>query len=85
MRRAISCRDLAVLFIAAACSLGFGARVVRGYLYRASADAGSPAAIGAGATYAWADIYVPGLSPADLMADHERIEALVDLPRDGLS
>src|SRR5579862_6410115 len=55
-----SCRDLAVLLIEAARSLGFGARVVTGYLYRASADAGSPAAIGAGTTHAWADIYVPG-------------------------
>jgi transglutaminase-like putative cysteine protease len=55
-----SCRDLAVLFIEAARSLGFGARVVTGYLYRASADAGSSAAIGAGTTHAWADIYVPG-------------------------
>jgi transglutaminase-like putative cysteine protease len=55
-----SCRDLAVLFIEAARSLGFGARVVTGYLYRASADPGSAAAIGAGATHAWADIYVPG-------------------------
>jgi len=55
-----SCRDLAVLFIEAARSLGFGARVVTGYLYRASADAGSASAIGAGATHAWADVYVPG-------------------------
>jgi transglutaminase-like putative cysteine protease len=53
-----SCRDLAVLLIEAARSLGFGARVVTGYLYRASAD--GPAAIGAGTTHAWADIYVPG-------------------------
>ena len=49
-----------MLFIEAARSLGFGARVVTGYLYRDSADAGSPAAVGAGATHAWADIYVPG-------------------------
>jgi transglutaminase-like putative cysteine protease len=55
-----SCRDLAVLFIEAARSLGFGARVVTGYLYRASADGGSSGGIGAGATHAWADIYVPG-------------------------
>ena len=55
-----SCRDLAVLFIEAARSLGFGARVVTGYLYRAAADAGSAAAIGAGTTHAWADIYIPG-------------------------
>jgi transglutaminase-like putative cysteine protease len=53
-----SCRDLAVLLIEAARSLGFGARLVTGYLYRASAD--GPAAIGAGTTHAWADIYVPG-------------------------
>jgi transglutaminase-like putative cysteine protease len=49
-----------VLFIEAARSLGFGARVVTGYLYRASAEAGSPGGIGAGATHAWADVYVPG-------------------------
>jgi len=55
-----SCRDLAVLLIEAARSLGFGARVVTGYLYNPSADGLSSAAIGAGATHAWADIYIPG-------------------------
>ena len=55
-----SCRDLAVLLIDAARSLGFGARVVTGYLYNPAAGGGSTAAIGAGATHAWADIYVPG-------------------------
>jgi transglutaminase-like putative cysteine protease len=50
-----SCRDFAVLFIEAARCLGFGARVVSGYLYSPST-----AAIGAGTTHAWADIYVPG-------------------------
>ncbi|MGA8613233.1 MAG: transglutaminase family protein [Xanthobacteraceae bacterium] len=55
-----SCRDLAVLLIEAARSLGFGARVVTGYLYRAHADGVSAAAIGAGTTHAWADIYIPG-------------------------
>ena len=55
-----SCRDLAVLLIEAARSLGFGARVVTGYLYNPSTDPGSTAAIGAGTTHAWADIYVPG-------------------------
>jgi transglutaminase-like putative cysteine protease len=53
-----SCRDLAVLLIEAARSLGFGARVVTGYLYSASADGPSP--IGAGTTHAWADIYITG-------------------------
>ena len=55
-----SCRDLAVLLIEAARSLGFGARVVTGYLYNPSADGRSTAAIGAGTTHAWADIYLPG-------------------------
>jgi transglutaminase-like putative cysteine protease len=55
-----SCRDLAVLLIEAARCLGFGARVVTGYLYRAHADGVSAAAIGAGTTHAWADIYIPG-------------------------
>jgi transglutaminase-like putative cysteine protease len=55
-----SCRDFAVLLIEAARSLGFGARIVTGYLYNPSVDGRSTAAIGAGTTHAWADIYVPG-------------------------
>ncbi|TSD83290.1 transglutaminase family protein [Mycobacterium sp. KBS0706] len=50
-----SCRDLAVLFVEAARSLGFGARIVSGYLYNPDQD--SP---GAGSTHAWAEVYVPG-------------------------
>jgi transglutaminase-like putative cysteine protease len=50
-----SCRDFAVLLIEAARCLGFGARVVSGYLYSPSATM-----IGAGTTHAWAEIYVPG-------------------------
>jgi transglutaminase-like putative cysteine protease len=50
-----SCRDFAVLLIEAARCLGFGARVVSGYLYSPSATA-----LGAGTTHAWAEIYVPG-------------------------
>jgi transglutaminase-like putative cysteine protease len=50
-----SCRDFAVLLVEAARCLGFGARIVSGYLYSPSA-----ATIGAGTTHAWADIYVPG-------------------------
>jgi transglutaminase-like putative cysteine protease len=52
-----SCRDLAMLLIEAARSLGFGARVVTGYLHSPSDRSHS---IGAGTTHAWADIYVPG-------------------------
>ena len=55
-----SCRDLAVLLIEAARCLGFGARVVTGYLYNPSTDGGGAATTGAGATHAWADIYIPG-------------------------
>ena len=50
-----SCRDFAVLFAEAARCLGFGARIVSGYLY-----APGPCAVGAGATHAWAEVFVPG-------------------------
>jgi transglutaminase-like putative cysteine protease len=46
-----------MLLIEAARSLGFGARVVTGYLYNPSVCSRS---MGAGATHAWADIYVTG-------------------------
>lgn len=53
-----SCRDFAVLFTEAARSLGFGARIVSGYLYNPDDDlVGSQAA---GSTHAWAEVYVPG-------------------------
>jgi transglutaminase-like putative cysteine protease len=54
-RRFGSCRDYAMLFAEAARALGFGARLVSGYL--------QPAVLGsqgAGSTHAWAEIYVPG-------------------------
>jgi transglutaminase-like putative cysteine protease len=38
----------------------FGARVVTGYLYNPFSDNGDTAAIGAGTTHAWAEIYLPG-------------------------
>jgi transglutaminase-like putative cysteine protease len=53
-----SCRDFAVLFVEAARCLGFGARIVSGYLYnpdqqlQGSADAGS--------THAWGEVFVSG-------------------------
>jgi transglutaminase-like putative cysteine protease len=54
-----TCRDYALLFIEAARSLGFGARFVSGYLYDPALDGGD-AMQGAGATHAWAEIYLPG-------------------------
>lgn len=53
-----SCRDFAVLFVDAVRSLGFGARIVSGYLYDPDLDAIGSA--GAGSTHAWAEVYVPG-------------------------
>uniref|UniRef100_UPI003211B4B3 transglutaminase-like domain-containing protein n=1 Tax=Bradyrhizobium sp. 195 TaxID=2782662 RepID=UPI003211B4B3 len=53
-----SCRDLAVLFTEAARVLGFGARIVSGYLYNPNQQrVGSG---GTGSTHAWAEIFVPG-------------------------
>ena len=59
-RKSGTCRDYALLFIEAARSLGFGARFVTGYLYDPALDGGGEAVQGAGATHAWADIYLPG-------------------------
>ena len=47
-----------MLFAEAARSLGFGARIVSGYLYNPDQDiVGSR---DAGSTHAWAEVYVPG-------------------------
>ena len=57
-RRGGSCRDLAVLFVEAVRCLGFGARIVSGYLdNRAENLAGQN---DRGSTHAWAEVYVPG-------------------------
>jgi transglutaminase-like putative cysteine protease len=53
-----SCRDFAVLFVEAARSLGFGARLVTGYLYMPLDKLGGMR--GADATHAWAEVFVPG-------------------------
>ena len=53
-----SCRDFAVLFVESARNLGFGARIVSGYLYNPGQDIAGSA--GAGSTHAWAEVYVPG-------------------------
>jgi len=53
-----SCRDFAVLFVEAARSLGFGGRIVSGYLY--NPDQNAIGSVGAGSTHAWAEVFVPG-------------------------
>ncbi len=53
-----SCRDFAVLFAEAARSLGFGARIVSGYIYQP--DQNIVGSGDTGATHAWAEVYVPG-------------------------
>jgi transglutaminase-like putative cysteine protease len=53
-----SCRDFAVLFAEAARALGFGARVVSGYLHNPNQD--SVGSSGSGSTHAWAEVYIPG-------------------------
>lgn len=53
-----SCRDLAILFAEATRSLGFGARIVSGYVY--TADQTMPWATNSASTHAWAEVFVPG-------------------------
>lgn len=53
-----SCRDFAVLFAEAVRTLGFGARLVSGYLYDPTADRVGSAA--RGSTHAWVEVFVPG-------------------------
>ena len=51
-----SCRDLAVLMMEAARSLGVASRFVSGYIY----TAGHAGLVGGGATHAWMQAYLPG-------------------------
>lgn len=53
-----SCRDFAVLFAEAIRTLGFGTRLVSGYLYDPSDDRHGSA--GSGSTHAWVEVFVPG-------------------------
>jgi transglutaminase-like putative cysteine protease len=56
-----TCRDYAFLMLEAVRSLGFGARFVTGYLYDPKLDTGGDnGTLGAGATHAWCEIYLPG-------------------------
>ncbi|KRS13586.1 MULTISPECIES: transglutaminase family protein [Roseovarius] len=53
-----SCRDFAVLFAEATRTLGFGARLVSGYLFNPSGD--RVGTVGSGSTHAWVEVFVPG-------------------------
>jgi len=59
-----SCRDYALLMMEAARRLGIATRFVSGYLYDAMLDTGVQApgesVVGAGATHAWLQAYLPG-------------------------
>ncbi len=55
-----SCRDLALLMMEAARSLGLAARFVSGYLHDPPVEGGGDAMVGTGTTHAWAQVYLPG-------------------------
>lgn len=61
-----SCRDFAVLFAEAVRCLGFGARIISGYLYNPDSavmpEGPEPEgwAMSAGSTHAWAEVFLPG-------------------------
>jgi len=59
-----TCRDFALLMMEAARRLGFATRFVSGYLYDPALDANDeadgPGVVGAGATHAWLQAYLPG-------------------------
>jgi transglutaminase-like putative cysteine protease len=57
-RRRGSCRDIAVLMIEAVRWLGFGARIVSGYLI--NRNTGMVGADGTGSTHAWVEIFLTG-------------------------
>jgi transglutaminase-like putative cysteine protease len=55
-----TCRDFALLMMEALRRLGVATRFVSGYLYDPAVDGHGEAAIGAGATHAWLQAYLPG-------------------------
>jgi transglutaminase-like putative cysteine protease len=60
-----SCRDHAVLMIAALRALGLAARFVSGYLHLADGD-GDAAVVSGGNMHAWVQTYIPGPGWVDL-------------------
>ncbi|MCB6176513.1 transglutaminase family protein [Rhodobacter sp. Har01] len=53
-----TCRDFAVLFAEAVRTLGFGARIVSGYLF--DPDGERTGSAGPGSTHAWVEVFLPG-------------------------
>jgi transglutaminase-like putative cysteine protease len=73
-----SCRDFTVLFIEAARSLGFGARLVSGYLY--NPVQGNAGFKDAGSTHAWAEVYLPGAGWITFDPTHRSVGGLNLIP-----
>lgn len=55
-----TCRDFALLMMEACRNLGLAARFVTGYLYDPALDGAAESMVGAGATHAWVQVYLPG-------------------------
>jgi transglutaminase-like putative cysteine protease len=73
-----SCRDFAVFFVEAAGSLGFGARIVSGYLYNPDQNL-----IGYGdaeSTHAWAEVYVSGAGWITFDPTHRSVGGFILIP-----
>lgn len=88
-----SCRDLAVLMIAAMRSLGLAARFVSGYVHLANADddGDNDEGVGGGNTHAWVQVYVPGpgwvdFDPSSGMIGNQNLVrvAVVHEPREAI-
>ena len=83
-----SCRDVAVLMIAALRSLGLAARFVSGYLHLGDDD---DDCLTGGNTHAWVQVYVPGpgwvdFDPSSGMVGNQNLVrlAVVDEPQDAI-
>lgn len=55
-----SCRDYALFMMEAVRSVGLAARFVSGYVYDPSIEGRDSDVVGAGATHAWVQVYLPG-------------------------
>ncbi len=55
-----TCRDYALFMMEVVRSVGLAARFVSGYLYDPALDGDESETVGAGATHAWVQVYLPG-------------------------